>query len=579
MQLIHLIGKGYFPKELPPAFYTETFAGNISTIEQNWNAIYAARILRQAGESNNIYSNRKSAYIKRYSSSKSCEYSISKGKFSRRNLKIPNPKHFLELAKIITNEWVSLSSFYLNSPYSTSYPVEEILSTGRAVKTKSENVQQLRESILESSINSLFQVKLDISKFYPTIYTHIISWSFLGKSLAKEYFKKSKAEIEALINRGDQVAAHYVMCDQIDRKVRACQDYQSVGLPIGPDTSHIISEIVACRLDIELRDKFSHIDFQAKRYYDDYYIFINSRDDADTLIKGIQKILNEYQLEINDKKIEINEFPIAFEEKWVTDLHRFEFKKTNINNSIKHYFSLLWSIGEDNFTKTDWVFKYALRRFELGGTIIPKKSWKIFENLLLKTSLIQPAILDITCRILLTYASYLDDDSKSKIKNLINKVIKDHAQVNHNFEIAWALWIAKSFELKIESEIAKIVIEMNDSISILTLLCLDKRFGLVNGTVNYSFLEATLRDNILFSENWLVAYQGVKNGWLSPAESNLIDNNDFMKILSDLDVNFFNCERQLSTFFNLPDNKHANVVQAPKQIDLNTSGGGISNLS
>jgi len=543
-----ILNGGYFPKELPPSFLTKDLADNIDEIRNQWSAFFTSETTQRQTETRPQFKQRKDELYAKYSSSKCVEYSISKGKLSRRLLKIPNPKHFIQVSNLVSEKWTEISDIFSTSEYSTSYPIEEVNPKKRAVRTFSKSVQDLRNAILETSVNKLYQVKLDISKFYPTIYTHVISWSFLGKDIAKEYYKKSKTELETLIASGDNNAILYKYADSLDSAIRACQDKQSVGIPIGPDTSHIISELIACRIDLEFKAKFDSIDVKACRYYDDYYIYVNSSDEADAVIKGIQKILNQFQLEINDKKVEVKEFPLTFENNWVTDLHRFEFKETNVSNSIKHYFSLIWGIGEKNYSRTDWIFKYALRTFEFGTTPIPKDSWKIFENLILKTALIQPAILDIVTRIFLNYESYLGADSKSKIKNLINQVIKNHSSINHNFETSWALWLAKSFEIEIEQNIAKQVIETNDSISILILLCMDKVKGLVQGPTDYSSIENNLKDDVLFSENWILAYQGIKNGWLTPTEPDLISNNAFMNILYTLDVDFFDCNLQLEVY-------------------------------
>lgn len=548
MEEKNILRRGYFPKELPPAFLTKDLGDNIDEIRNQWNAFFSAETTRRGTETKTEFKQRKDELYAKYSSSKCAEYSISKGKLSRRLLKIPNPKHFIQVSKLVSEKWTEISTIFSASEYSTSYPIEEVDPKKRAVRTFSKSVQDLRNAILETSVNKLYQVKLDISKFYPTIYTHVISWSFLGKDIAKEYHKKSKTELDALIASGENNAILYKYSDSLDSAVRACQDKQSVGIPIGPDTSHIISELIACRIDYEFKTKFDSIDVKACRYYDDYYIYVNSSDEADSVIKGLQKILNQFQLEINDKKVEVKEFPVTFENNWVTDLHRFEFKETNVSNSIKHYFSLIWGIGEKNYSRTDWIFKYALRTFEFGTTVIPKDSWKIFENLILKTALIQPAILDIVTRIFLTYESFLDIESKSKIKNLVNHVISNHSSINHNFETSWALWLAKSFKIKIDQIIAKQVIETNDSISILILLCMDKVENLVEGATDYSFIENSLKDDVLFSENWILAYQGIKNGWLTPIEPDLISNNAFMNILRDLDVDFFDCSLQLDVY-------------------------------
>lgn len=541
-----LIEKGYFPKEIPPAFHTDVLANNLDEIRNRWNTFVDINTTQLVGESRSVWNSRKSLFFSKYSSSEGCVYSISKGKLARRILKLPNPKHFIKVTELICSKWLDIQSIFSISNYSTSYPVDEENPNKRAVRTFSKNVQDLRNTMIEISVDKLVQVKLDISKFYPTIYTHAISWSMLGKAVAKEYYKKTNEELNSLIASGDINAILYKFSDELDVAVRACQDKQSVGIPIGPDTSHIISEILTCRIDYDFRNQFSNLDVQGCRYYDDYYFFVNSKDEADVVIKGLQKILNLYQLEINDKKVEVKEFPLAFENDWVTDLHRFEFKNTNLTNSLKHYFSLLWGIGEKNYSRTDWIFKYALRTFEFGSTVITEESWRIFENLILKTALIQPAVLDIVAKILLKYEEFIDDKSLLKIKTLIESVIKVHAPINHNFETSWALWIAKRFKIEIEKTVATEVIATNDPISILILLCLDKVDGLVKDNPDYTSIEQQLDNNVLFSELWILAYESVRKGWLVPIDPNLIENNGFFKILNDLDVDFFDCSLQMT---------------------------------
>ncbi|AEE49662.1 RNA-directed DNA polymerase [Haliscomenobacter hydrossis] len=565
MEADKFIGKGYFPKELPPPFYSTKLADSLNVVKNKWTAFETAETIKLAGESRSDWNLRKDTFYSKYGSSKCCDFSISKGKLSRRVLKIPNPKHFIPVTELICDKWAEINSIFTLSEYSTSYPLEGVNTDKRAVKTKSSSVQALRDSIIEVSVNKLIQVKIDVSQFYPTIYTHVISWSLMGKDVAKKYFKKSKNEVDTLVSTADTDAILYKYADKLDTAIRACQDRQSIGIPTGPDTSLVIAELIACRIDNEFKDKFDSIGVKAVRYYDDYYIYVNTTDEADKVIKGLQKILNEFQLEINDKKVEIHEFPFPFENNWVTDLHRFEFKKTNQSNNLKHYFSLIWGIGEINSSRTDWIFTYALRTFEFGTILIEKKSWKLFESLLLKTALIQPAVLDIVTRILLTYDIYIDDDSREKLKNLIEHVILMHSQINHNFETAWALWLAKCFKIKISENLANQIIETNDCISILILLSLAKEESLVEGSPNFNLLENELKDDILFSETWLLAYEAVKKGWLTPIDTNLISGNGFFQILSDLNIEFFDGSRQLSIYKSI--NGEIKKELGPKETD------------
>lgn len=560
MTLKDLIERGYFPKELPPPFDTSDLAADIVTTMATWTTVFenntqislASFVLTlNVDETLQDYKARKKIhrghFISKYNSSKATVYSISKGKLSRRFLQIPNPKHFSILSEKIVSRWASYEAVFNLSEYSKSYPIPEISADKRSVSTSSKSVSEFRNSLLKTSIDKLIEVRVDISKFYPTIYTHSIAWALLGKDKAKHYFKE-KDNLDTLIAGGDTDAELYKYAESVDNALRACQERQSIGIPIGPDTSHIIAEIVACRIDDILKTRLGFIGLKACRYYDDYYLYVSSKDEADKVLKGLQLILSEFQLEINEAKVKVREFPFAFEDEFTTSLHSFDFKKTNQTNSIKHYFSMLWAFAERNPKKTDWIFKYALRIFEFSAIVIQKNSWKVFEDLLIKTALVEPAILDILTRIFITYNSYLDADSKEKLKRLVNAAIKEHCSVQHNFEMAWALWIAKTFEIEIEEQSANDIIDTRDSVSNLILLDLINNSTLVKGNPRVADLEVELKDDILMSDNWLLAYEGVKKGWLTPSEANLLDNNLYFKILKDKNVEFYKQTKQLKTY-------------------------------
>ncbi len=560
MTLKDLIERGYFPKELPPSFDTSDLSADIATTLASWTTIFENNtqvnsptfvLTQNPGETPQQYKDRKKAhksdFISKYNASRAAIYSISKGKLSRRFLQIPNPKHFSILSEKIVSRWTDYESVYNLSEYSQSYPIPETAPDKRSVSTFSKSVAEFRNSLLKTSIDKLIEVRVDISKFYPTIYTHSIAWALIGKEKAKHYFKE-KDNLDALIAGGDTDAQLYKYAESVDIALRACQERQSIGIPIGPDTSHIIAELVACRIDNILKTRLSSFELKACRYYDDYYLYVSTKDEADKVLKSLQLILSEFQLEINESKVKIREFPFAFEDEFTTTLHTFDFKKTNQTNSLKHYFSSIWAFAEQNPQKTDWIFKYSLRIFEFSTVVIQKKSWKVFEGLLIKTALIEPAILDILTRIFITYRSYLDVDSKEKLKRLINATIKEHCPVRHNFEMAWALWIAKTFKIEIEEQSANYIINTRDSISNLILLDLINNSTLVIGHPRVSDIEAELKDDILMSENWLLAYEGVKKGWLTPVEANLLDNNLFFKILKDKNIEFYKQTKQLKIY-------------------------------
>ena len=105
----------------------------------------------------------------------------------------------------------------------------------------------LVERRAENRAKGRFILRTDIARFYPSIYTHVIPWAFHGKEQAKA-------------NRTEGLG------NELDRLVRTAQDGQTMGIPVGPDTSLVIAEAVAASLDADL----SQFRLQGFRFMDDY---------------------------------------------------------------------------------------------------------------------------------------------------------------------------------------------------------------------------------------------------------------------------------------------------------------------
>jgi len=551
----HLIERGYFPKELPPPFNTSKLAQNIDGVMSSWDTIF-----EQNTDQNNPHfvlantgltpKQQIKNFKAKHGASTTINFSISKGNL-RRFLGIPNPNQYIYLVKEIADNWNQFEVVFNLSKYSQSQPIpttDLTNPTKRSISTRSENVNDFRDHKITTSLHKSIEIFVDISKFYPTIYTHSITWAFLGKEKAKQYWKQ-KEILDNLISNGDNDAILYKLADKIDTYIRNCQDRQSIGIPIGPDTSHIIAELIACRIDIMLKESCNPIDLRGCRYFDDYYLYVSTRDEAEKVLKILQKILTDFQLEVNESKVAIKEFPFSFEDEFVLVLNQFQFGEINSINNVIHYFSLVWGLVDKNPQKSHSIFRYALKTFEFRSIKITQTNWEIFENLLLKSALIEPSILDVVTRILLTYQNYFNAETRIKLKKVIEMVIENHSQLKNSFEVAWALWLAKTFQIEIEYSIVNSVINMKDSISLLILLDILQDRNLIAQYSNlFIVLEQDLTEDVFNSDLWLFAYEGIKKGWISSSNPNLISDNHFFKILQDLDIDFYNRENQVQHF-------------------------------
>ena len=104
----------------------------------------------------------------------------------------------------------------------------------------------------------------DIDQFYPTIYTHAIPWALHGKAASKAALKTGKTKGAPSLG------------DEIDKALRLMNDGQTQGIPIGPDTSLLVAEVLLAAADDTLLPKASSLlsavpaPFQGFRYVDDY---------------------------------------------------------------------------------------------------------------------------------------------------------------------------------------------------------------------------------------------------------------------------------------------------------------------
>jgi hypothetical protein len=61
--------------------------------------------------------------------------------------------------------------------------------------------------------------------------------------------------------------------------LRETQDKQTGGIPIGPDTSFLVGEIVGTALDLELKSQIPSL--RGTRYVDDYHLYFSTVADAE----------------------------------------------------------------------------------------------------------------------------------------------------------------------------------------------------------------------------------------------------------------------------------------------------------
>lgn len=509
-----LLEKGYFAKELPPPFQTELFANKLSLIDAEWATISPAL--------NKSKNPTKEFYNPKFQESKWVVHSIPKVGFSRRLLGIPNPYHQSILAKSIANRWTEIETILNKSTITNSKPVQD--TTGNRALKSINSFGEFKKECLINSFDRLFEVKTDVSRYYGTIYTHIIPWIIHTKSVAKTKRKDTN-----------------LLGNLLDKNLREGNSRQTLGIPIGPDTSLVIAEIIGCTLDEMVQNKFK-TSIKGFRYIDDYYIYCENQANAEKVFKFIQSIFTEYQLEINEEKTKISKSPFPFETDWSIELGTFTFRKHSQSQQtdIERFVSLAFKNAKNN--PKDSVLNFAISI--LKNIPLFDESWKLYQSLILKIALAEPVTLPVISQILVSHRLKVE---KLKVKSVVENIIREHTPKGHHFEVAWALWLCKEFEIKIPDDIANLVFNSNDIISILIALDLRKS-GFINSTVSTSHIEDDLTTESLMDEKWLLTYEAITQGWVSIPKIKTIKDNEYFNLLHKHKVQFYDESKTVIPF-------------------------------
>jgi hypothetical protein len=489
-----LLEKGYFPRELPPPFHTVEFAKFRRYLQNTWN----------------------SANLEKYSSIPE-NYSIPRHHRSRRKLCIVNPVSQFKVSKLIADNWNDVRKFLSKSKISEFKPVFDI-SGDRcffdidfiSIETRTAEILSLHNSALKS----------DISRYFSTIYTHSVPWAMYGKN----YCKSNRFTPQFRQTFGNL----------LDKYIRQCQDDQSIGIPIGHETSRVVGEIIGTALEQRLMEKIDDLDQRGLRYVDDIVIGYNSNESADTIVSELQRAFTHFELEMNVDKTKIHGVGETLQPEWIIPIRRSYQRGIFISvPEIEEYFKTSSYLAQVN--PMEGVIKYALKRSR--GFRFDKKSWTYYQNWIIRITRKHSDCLPLLAQILIEkrYEGYNIDNTG--ISKYINEALILNIDLHHSFEVAWLLFIAKGLSIKITNDIEHKIISMNNSACSLLFFDLGTRNLLLNPIQLNNWASIYTQDG-LRDERWLFVYEATVKGWMSNNPC-FVDSDTFFGPIKKKKISFY----------------------------------------
>lgn len=393
--------------------------------------------------------------------------SYPKSELTDRTFGIITPKIYHDIVWYLLNDWDTiLKSLFRtqNKIHSYSFPIpitsksEGDLGHLRAGRMIYEFLEMAENDLVAEAYNYKYILQTDIKNFYPSIYTHSIAWAI-----------HTKEEIRKKGNRSNY--KKYVGL-VLDRLFQNSNDGCTNGIAIGPAISDLIAEIILSAVDTECSKIIDGkgIDFIGVRFKDDYRFLCHSKQDANFIIKTLQKQMSLFNLTLNESKSQISELPEGLFREWTAEYQPY---------SLRYRKNISYKRFENSFRGTLKVDK----KFE-GTGVVDRFLSELYtnkhklkfnfkdKNLLKAISLLLmlkerrnksfPQILGIIEQIINQNASKTKTISKisSTIENLLNEKLKNIE--DNQYDLLWLIYFVKSLNLttitfpkKIKSELIR----------------------------------------------------------------------------------------------------------------------------
>lgn len=502
--LLTLLAKGYFPKELPPPFSTASFASKLAAVDSLWAAHEAGLSPQQR---------KKYPPATRYG-----RFDMARKGHSRRMLAIPNPINQLLLTKVIAEHQSDFEILFANSRISLT-PANIEANGARAVPL--EKLSVLSEKRIQAYATARAILQTDVLSFYHAIYTHSIPWALHTKRIAKR-------------NRNSNDPAVYG--NLIDALMRSCQDGQTIGIPVGPDTSRIISEIILCAVE----QKVGQLNFAklsaGYRYMDDFFLCFASHVDAEAFLATLREAVLGFDLQLNASKTRIIDALEFNEERWPGDITQLKIRQ----KSKKQRRDLMRFFTESIRLAKSWpdesIASFSVRK--TSRILIDRTNWDIYEPFLLRTARENSNCLDSVVKILCTYAA-AGYPIGSRVREFCEAMIEEHAPYNHHYEVAWTLWLCRSLSIRLAERATSLAARVENSVCGCLFLMMRSR-SLLSGRGSISDWTGAVTPEDLQGEHWMLIYEAsMRKSWKIPGAEAAVAADPHFSVLRDEKVSFF----------------------------------------
>ena len=500
-----LLSHGFFAPELPLCFVSEDLARMRRAL---WSAI---EVVPSNGRRNTPGYQRLLTQPSRFNFPRF-------GRNDRRH-SVPNPIAHLAISKIIADNFVKLrSKGHRNSGLSSS-PLVFDWTGSRAILRSSIDLREDFRIELASRRESY--VSADLRAFYHSIYTHAIPWAIHGKVFAKR-------------NRSN---SHYG--NLLDLLCRNAQDGQTLGLPVGPDTSRILAEVVASAIDAELKNDTGVTARDASRYVDDYTI--GSMDDrtGEAMIAAVRRAAGVFELELNHDKSAVIPTSTYLNTGWKQVALAYRPTAPYPRDAYKRFFYEIERLAREIPDVN--VEKWSLQNARVAFLAADRETWRYLQSHLINSYRRNSTLISLLVELIILRQRRHGDVDLESVRDFIDHRVPPLAMEDRSGELIWLLFLMLALDVRISAGRLTPLFHVEDPMCAL-LISLAADQGLIRGAIDRSTWNQSLDAAGLEGPMWPYAYEGPRLGIVNGATLTHIENHPYFSVLHQRNIKFLSID-------------------------------------
>ena len=418
----------------------------------------------------------------------SYRYARNVGRY--REYGIPCPFGYELLSRAIADHWDEIAAILSENTEGQAYKISRIHP-----RKQSENRRIFEmgykqwwadaEPLPAILIGRRFVVNCDVSRCFPSIYTHAIDWAIRGR-------KSSKARCR------EKSWAH-----ELDDKTSAITHGETHGLLVGPHSSNIQAELVMTTVDKNLYRR----GYRFVRNIDDYICYTETRDEADEFVVELEKELARFRLSLNQQKTVIAELPNAVTQDWVHALRGFRFTGhprlhyKDVESFLDTAVSLM---GESGGNQS--VLLYAIKM--LSGKKLKSSARKYFADMASHLTCLYPYLVPSF------EASVIVPTSMSEERiRAVAEILYSQAMAKRDYLTAcYALYYGAKYKFRLDGVKADSALFSGDCLLMLFALLYTQENSVEDlrmALVEHAEQLAADTDDEVFDRYWLFAYEAL----------------------------------------------------------------------